>query len=264
MILILKNLIYWLILTVSAIVMFVFAVLFAPIPKGTNHVGRVWSRLLLWCLKNIIGLKYEVQGRENIPSQAAIICSKHQSGWETLALQEIFPLQVYVAKKELFKIPFFGWGLKIAKTIGIDRKAGAKATQQLIEQGRARKEEGFWITIFPEGTRVRAGERGKYKQGAARMAKMFEMDLVPVAHNSGEYWPKNSFLKYPGTIQVVIGKPISYQSGTEAELIAQCEEWIEARQDAISGQGPCFPKENLKVNQVNQVNIEKESSQHDE
>lgn len=238
--LILRNLIYWFILSISAIIMFILVVPAALIPQGPNKVGRAWSRLLLWTLKNIIGLKYEVQGREHIPEQPAIIAAKHQSGWETLALQEIFPLQIYVAKKELFKIPFFGWGLKIAKTIGIDRKAGVKATAQLLAEGMARKKEGFWIAIFPEGTRVPAGTRGKYHQGAARMAKMFEMDMVPVAHNSGEYWPRNSFLKYPGTIQVVICPPIAHQSGSAAELIAECEQRIEAEQSKISGQGPCY------------------------
>ncbi len=240
--LIIRNLIYWLILSVSAVFMFLFVLPAALVPKGPNKVGRAWVKILLWTLKNIVGLKYEVSGRENIPASPAIICAKHQSGWETLALQEIFPLQIYVAKKELFKIPFFGWGLKIAKTIGIDRKAGGKATAQLLAQGMARKREGFWITIFPEGTRVKSGQRGKYKQGAAKMAKLFEMDLVPVAHNSGEYWPRNSFLKYPGTIRLVIGPPVSHLSGSVAELTAACEEWIENTQPAISGKGPCFGK----------------------
>lgn len=238
--LLLKNLLHWLILSVSAVLMFICVLPAALFPQGPNKVGRAWARLLLWSLKNIIGLKYEVSGQEHIPSAPAIICAKHQSGWETLALQEIFPLQIYVAKRELFKIPFFGWGLKIAKTIGIDRKAGPKATQQLLRQGMARKQEGFWITIFPEGTRVAAGQRGKYKLGAARMAKLFEMDLVPVAHNSGEYWPRNSFMKYPGTVKVVIGPPVRYDSGSEAELMAACENWIENEQDKITGQGPCY------------------------
>lgn len=238
--LIIRNLIYWFILIISALIMFVLVLPAALVPRGANQIGRAWSRVLLWSLKHIVGLKYEVQGTENIPSYPAIICSKHQSGWETLALQEIFPLQVYVAKKELFKIPIFGWGLKIAKTIGIDRKAGAAATKYMMVQGAARKAEGFWITIFPEGTRIKAGERGKYKLGAARMAKALEMDLVPVAHNSGEYWPRNAFIKYPGTIQVIIGQPIPHTAGTEAELMAMCEDWIETQQMKITGQGPCF------------------------
>lgn len=243
--LIIRNLIYWLVLIISALIMFIFVLPASLFPQGANKVGRAWSRVLLWTLKHVVGLNYEVHGVENIPTQPAIICSKHQSGWETLALQEIFPLQVYVAKRELFKIPFFGWGLKIAKTIGIDRKAGATATKQLLEQGSARKKEGFWITIFPEGTRMKAGERGKYKLGGARMAKLLEMDMVPVALNSGEYWAKNAFLKHAGTIQVIIGKPISHTAGDEATLMAMCEEWIEQEQVKITGQGPCYqaPKE---------------------
>lgn len=236
--LLLRNLVYWLILSVSAIVMFAFVLPAMLVPQGANKIGLAWARLLLWSLKNIVGLNYRVEGRENIPTEPAIICSKHQSGWETLALQEIFPLQVYVAKKELFKIPFFGWGLKMAKTIGIDRKAGVKATAQLMEQGLARKKDGFWIAIFPEGTRIKPGERGRYKLGAAKMAKLFEMDMVPVAHNSGEFWPKNSFLKYPGTVTVRIGAPIRWQQGSETELMAECENWIESQQAEIGGQGP--------------------------
>ena len=244
--LLIKNLIYWIILVISAPIAFVFTVLSLPFPQGPNKVGRAWARLLLWSLKNIIGLNYKVSGLENIPNHPSIICSKHQSGWETLALQEIFPLQVFVAKKELFRLPFFGWGLKIAKTIGIDRSAGAKATQELLKQGMARKQEGFWINIFPEGTRIPPGERGKYKQGAARMAKLLEMDMVPVALNSGEYWPRNSFYKYPGIVEVVIGEPIAHDSGEGPELTSRCENWIETQQQRISGQGPCAKRLNTE------------------
>lgn len=235
--LIIRNLIYWIALCFLTILLFIVLVPATLIPQGANKVGRLWALSLMWLLKNVIGLHYRVTGVENIPQNPSIICSKHQSGWETVALQEIFPLQVYVAKRELFKIPFFGWGLKLAKTIGIDR-GSKEANAQLAKQGLARKQEGFWITIFPEGTRIPAGERGRYKLGAARMAKLFEMDLVPVALNSGEFWPRNSFMKYPGVIDVIIGKPISYQDGSEEELMAKCEEWIESQQMLINGKGP--------------------------
>ncbi|MFS6938597.1 lysophospholipid acyltransferase family protein [Neisseria animaloris] len=237
-----RNLIYWLILVLITPPMFTVIIPAALIPKGANHVGRAWALLLMWMLKHIIGLKYRVVGAENIPDRPSIICSKHQSGWETLAFQEIFPLHVFVAKKELFKLPFFGWGLKLAKTIGIDRSNRTQANRQLMEQGLARKKEGFWITIFPEGTRLPPGTRGKYKLGAARIAKMFEMDLVPVALNSGEFWPRNSFLKYPGEITIVIGKPVAHSSGTPEELMAQCENWIESQQEKIDGAGPFAAK----------------------
>ncbi|OSI06990.1 1-acyl-SN-glycerol-3-phosphate acyltransferase [Neisseria animaloris] len=237
-----RNLIYWLVLVLITPPMFTVIIPAALIPKGANHVGRAWALILVWMLKHIIGLKYRVVGAENIPDRPSIICSKHQSGWETLAFQEIFPLHVFVAKKELFKLPFFGWGLKLAKTIGIDRSNRTQANRQLMEQGLARKKEGFWITIFPEGTRLPPGTRGKYKLGAARMAKMFEMDLVPVALNSGEFWPRNSFLKYPGEITIIIGTPVAHSSGTPEELMAQCENWIECQQEKIDGAGPFAAK----------------------
>ena len=240
--LLIRNLIYWFILSSSLILLFPLILIAALVPKGAHAVARFWVRILNWSLKHVIGLRYTLIGAENIPASPAIICSKHQSGWETLALQEIFPPQVYVAKRELFKIPFFGWGLKLVKTIGIDRNNRREANEQLREQGLARKNEGYWITIFPEGTRMRPGERGRYKAGGARMAKMFEMDIVPVALNSGEFWPKNSFLKYPGNITVVIGRPIAHASGSEAELMAECENWIEAQQQTITGQGRFAPQ----------------------
>lgn len=240
--LLIKNLIYWLILTVSLIILFPLMLMAAPIPNGAHKIAQIWVAILNWSLKHVIGLKYRLIGAENIPQTPSIICSKHQSGWETLALQEIFPPQVYVAKRELFKIPFFGWGLKLVKTIGIDRNKRGEANKQLLSQGLARKNEGYWISIFPEGTRLPPGTHGQYKLGGARMAKLFEMDIVPVALNSGEFWPKNSFMKYPGEITVVIGQPIHHSAGTEVELMAACEHWIEARQAEITGQGPFAPQ----------------------
>lgn len=239
--LLIRNLIYWLILVVSLIVLFPVLVVGALFPNGVRRVAHWWVEILMWSLEHVIGLKYRISGAENIPNRPSIVCAKHQSGWETLATQVIFPPLVFVAKRELFKIPLFGWGLKWVKTIGIDR-ASMHAGDQLLKQGLARKSEGFWIVIFPEGTRVPPGTQGRYKTGAARMAKLFEMDMLPVALNSGEFWPRNSFMKYPGTIDVVIGPPIAHQSGNETELTAACEAWIEAQQQHINGRGPCYPR----------------------
>ena len=244
--LLIRNLTYWFILSTSLILLFPFMLLALPVQGGAHKMAQIWVRILNWSLKHIIGLKYRLIGAENIPDRPSIICAKHQSGWETLALQEIFPPQVYVAKRELFKIPFFGWGLKLVKTIGIDRSNSREANKQLMEQGMARKNEGYWITIFPEGTRLPPGEKGRYKLGGARMAKMFEMDIVPVSLNSGEFWPKNSFLKHPGTITVVINPVIPHSSGTEAELMAECEKRIETQQPLIEGKGP-FAAKNKKT-----------------
>jgi 1-acyl-sn-glycerol-3-phosphate acyltransferase len=127
--------------------------------------------------------------------------------------------------------------------ITIDRKNATRSTQQIVRQGRERKSHGFWITVFPEGTRIAPGERGKYKLGAARMSKMLDMPLVPVAHNAGEFWPRNAFLKHPGLITVVIGAAVSAEQYPSADQqMAQVEEWIEARQDEIGGVGPCAPQ----------------------
>ena len=240
--LIIRNLIYWFILSSSIILLFPFMLLALPFQGGAHKMAQVWVRILNWSLKHIIGLNYTLSGAENIPDRPAIICAKHQSGWETLALQEIFPPQVYVAKRELFKIPFFGWGLKLVKTIGIDRSNSREANKQLLEQGLARKNEGYWITISPKAHACRPVKKADYKLGGARMAKCLRWTSSPVALNSGEFWPRNSFLKYPGTVSVIIGKPIAYGSGNEAELMAQCEQWIESQQPLITGQGPFAPQ----------------------
>ena len=150
--LIIRNLIYWFILSSSIILLFPFMLLALPFQGGAHKMAQVWVRILNWSLKHIIGLNYTLSGAENIPNHPSIICAKHQSGWETLALQEIFPPQVYVAKRELFKIPFFGWGLKLVKTIGIDRSNSREANKQLLEQGLARKNEGYWIPFSPRHT----------------------------------------------------------------------------------------------------------------
>ncbi|EGY51690.1 lysophospholipid acyltransferase family protein [Neisseria shayeganii] len=238
-----RNLAYWLLVALITPPLFVVLVLAAPFPRGIHTMATRWALTLMWLLEHVVGLKYTVEGAENIPAGPAVICCKHQSGWETLATQKIFPAQVFVAKRELFLIPFFGWGLKLAGTIGIDRKNPAKASAQIIEQGSRRKAQGFWITIFPEGTRIAPGKKGRYKNGAARMAKLLEMDLVPVALNSGEYWPKNSFLKYPGEIRVIVCPPIAHDSGDIDALTRACEAAIESRMPAITGLGPCYRKE---------------------
>src|SRR5690242_1025168 len=134
--------------------------------------------------------------------------SKHSSTWETLALNFIFPPLAFVAKKELLSIPFFGWGFSLASPITIDRKAGKDAMAQMAEQGRERLAQGFWIVIYPEGTRIRAGTRARYKTGGCRLATLLDIPLLPVAHNAGWLWPKGVLGKRPGTITVSIGKPV--------------------------------------------------------
>lgn len=238
--LLIRNLIYWLVLVVLTPLFFLALFVAAPLPRRTRHrVGETWAHVLLWMLEHVIGLKYRVIGREHIPAEPSIICSKHQSGWETLALQKIFPSQIYVAKRELLWIPFFGWGLALMNPITINRTDRVNANRRMQQQGLERKRHGFWITVFPEGTRIKPGVAGHYKLGAARMARQLTMPLVPVAHNAGEFWPRNAFLKHPGEITVVIGPAIhpSDAHGPE-EMMHRAQDWIEARQAEIGGAGP--------------------------
>lgn len=189
---------------------------------------------MLFLLRNVCGIRYQIIGAENIPKTPSIVLSKHQSAWETLAFQKIFPPQVWVLKKELLRIPFFGWGLAMTSPIAIDRSAKKKALEQIVEQGKDRLKQGFWIVIFPEGTRIPPGQRGKYRIGGAWLATHTNTLVVPVAHNAGELWGRNSFIKYPGTITVSIGEPIDPTGMEPGELNAQVEAWIEFEMLRIS------------------------------
>lgn len=203
-------------------------------PHNRYRVTSTWTRTMLFLLRVICGVKYRVLGEENIPKTPSIILSKHQSAWETMAFQKIFPPQVWVLKKELLNIPFFGWGLSMTSPIAIDRSSGKAALDQVVEQGRDRLKQGFWVVIFPEGTRIAPGKKGKYKIGGAWLATHTDVPIVPVAHNAGEFWGRNAFVKHPGTITVSVGKPID-QTGLEAsEVNAKVEEWIEQETARIS------------------------------
>ena len=192
------------------------------------RIAASWCRVNLWGARWICGIRYRMIGAENIPSTPHVVLSKHSSTWETLALTMFFPPLAYVAKKELLSIPFFGWGFALASPITIDRSAGTDAMQQIAVQGRERFRQGFWIVFYPEGTRIRAGQRGKYKTGGARLAVELGVPVLPVAHNAGYLWPKGLFGKRPGTLTVSIGKPISSAGKDAQTLMAEVEDWIEA------------------------------------
>lgn len=203
-------------------------------PHNRYRVTSSWTFIMLFLLRNVCGIRYQIIGAENIPKTPSIVLSKHQSAWETLAFQKIFPPQVWVLKKELLRIPFFGWGLAMTSPIAIDRSAKKKALEQIVEQGKDRLKQGFWIVIFPEGTRIPPGQRGKYRIGGAWLATHTNTLVVPVAHNAGELWGRNSFIKYPGTITVSIGEPIDPTGMEPGELNAQVEAWIEFEMLRIS------------------------------
>jgi 1-acyl-sn-glycerol-3-phosphate acyltransferase len=162
------------------------------------------------------------------------VLAKHQSAWETIAFEVFLPPQVWVLRRSLLRVPFFGWGLAMMSPIAIDRGAGMQALKQMLEQGRERLSQGFWIIIFPEGTRIAPGQRAKYQIGGAWLAVHTGAPVLPIAHNAGELWRKNALLKFPGTISVSIGKPIDPCGLTPEELNRRVEDWVETETARLS------------------------------
>ncbi|HTP96182.1 MAG TPA: lysophospholipid acyltransferase family protein [Burkholderiales bacterium] len=205
-----------------------------PLPPLTRYrIISGWSRTMIWLARAICGIRYRVLGAEHIPATPCILLAKHQSAWETLAFQAIFPPQVWVLKRELLRVPFFGWGLAMMSPIAIDRDAGPRALKQMLKQGCERLAAGFWIAIFPEGTRIAPGSRGEYRIGGAWLATRTGAPVLPVAHNAGECWGRNAFLKYPGLITVSIGAPIASANRRPEALNAEVEAWIEGEMQRI-------------------------------
>jgi 1-acyl-sn-glycerol-3-phosphate acyltransferase len=194
-----------------------------------------WCAINLWGARWICGIRSRVIGTQNIPSTPLIVACKHSSTWETLYLTRLLPPLAYVAKKELLALPFFGWAFRLASPITIDRDAGQDAMVQISAQGRERFAQGFWIILYPEGTRIPVGKRIRYKTGAARLAIEMRVPILPVAHNAGWLWPKGVMGKRPGTVTLSVGKPIAPGSMTAAELMLAVETWIEGE---IERMGP--------------------------
>lgn len=195
-----------------------------------------WSRVNLWGLAKICGLNYRIKGAEHIPPDACIVFAKHQSAWETIALISLIPgRKSWVLKRELLFVPVFGWVMWYYKPIAINRKAGRKAIEQIIEQGSERLESGSKVIIFPEGTRVAPGATKRYGIGGALLAEHTDMPVLPLAHNAGVFWRRRDLRKYPGTIDVVIGPMIETKGLSANEINAKTEAWIEATMQELPG-----------------------------
>ncbi|MFA5824465.1 MAG: lysophospholipid acyltransferase family protein [Gallionellaceae bacterium] len=205
---------------------------FTPLTRYRIISGLAYS--MMWLLRVVCDIRIEVRGAENIPQEPCIVLSKHQSAWETFALQTVFPPQVWVLKRELLFLPFFGWGLALTSPIAINRSKGKEAMKQLLEQGKQRLAAGFCVVVFPEGTRMPYGKRGKYKIGGAMLGESSGALVVPVAHNAGKFWGRQSFLKYPGTVIMSIGKPIDPKGLKADEINRQVEDWIETEMGKLN------------------------------
>lgn len=224
-----RSLILFLLQLVITPVFALIAILSFPLHPLTRYriISR-WALTSLWLLRVLCGIRMEVRGTENIPDKPSILLCKHQSAWETIALQKVFPPQVWVLKRELLWLPFFGWGLAMTSPIAIKRSDGKGAMKQLLKQGKERLEMGFCVVIFPEGTRIPYGQKGKYKVGGALLSHATGVPVVPIAHNAGKLWGRNSFMKHPGVITMSIGAPIDPAGFKAEEINRRVEEWIEA------------------------------------
>lgn len=219
-------------------------------PHRLYAMARSWSLTQLWMLEKLCGLSYSVEGLENVPEGAHVSMWKHSSAWETIAQASIFPPQSWVLKRELMWIPMVGWAVRCLKPIAINRKGGASAVNQVVEQGTQRLKEGLWILIFPEGTRVAPGEVRRYGISGALLASRVGCKIVPVAHNAGEFWPRRGWVKRPGRITVRIGPPIDAAGREPRELNDEVRAWIDAQIASLGSRPSPKVDENLIVGEL--------------
>lgn len=198
-------------------------------------LARLYGRIMLEWARIACGIRYEVQGWEHVPDFPVILMAKHQSAWETIFMDARFPPQCWIVKHELLWLPFVGWGLMALRCIAIDRSSGKSAREQIVEQGARRLAQGIWVSIFPEGTRVAPGQRGRYGLGGALLAARTGVPILPLAHNAGEVWPRYAFRKRPGVVTVVIGPLIRTEGRDAVAINGEVEAWIEGQMQRITG-----------------------------
>jgi len=200
--------------------------------RGRFFMAGVLTYPVFFALRVLCGLSYSVEGRENLPPGNHVLFIKHSSTWETYAIMILFPPLVWVMKREIYWIPFVGWGCMLARCIAIDRKAGPAAVNQVLAQGKDRMERfGAWVAVFPEGTRMAPGETRRYGSSGTLLAAQEGRMIVPVAHNAGYFWPRRGLLKKRGNIRVIIGPPIEAAGRDPREVNDEVQQWIEKHVD---------------------------------
>lgn len=213
-------------------------VLFLMLPFGFRWrvaIASSWARTNLWMLERICGLSYQVEWQGQLPDEPCVIYMKHESTWETLAQMALFRVpQAWVLKREILRIPVFGWGMYFMRPIAINRQGGRRAVQQLVEQGKQKLSEGMYVMVFPEGHRMAPGKTRRYGVGGALLALEAGVPILPVAHNAGDFWGRVQFGKRPGTIQVVVGEPVDSKDRGPGEINAELQLWIESQLRRIS------------------------------
>jgi 1-acyl-sn-glycerol-3-phosphate acyltransferase len=231
-----RSLLFALIIGIATVIWATACFAFVLLPYRQRYwmITR-WNQFIILAARYVCGIRWQVKGLENLPDAPVILLSKHQSAWETIFYCWLMPRPlIFVFKKSLLYIPFFGWGLGMLRMIAIDRSKGRDAMSQVIATGRKRLDDGQWVIMFPEGTRTAVGQQGKYKAGGAILAIGTHVPVVPIAMNSGDCWPRNAFIKKPGLITVSIGPAISSEGMNSAELMAKAENWIESEMRMLS------------------------------
>ncbi len=205
------------------------------------RMSQVWLKVNLLCLRYTCGVTWVVKGSENIPDHACLVMAKHQSTWETYFIPSALKTKsVYVAKRSLRVIPIFGWSLMALHFILIDRKSGRSAISQMVQQSKERFAAGISVIVFPEGTRMPVGAQPAYRIGGASVATQTGVDVLPVALNAGEFWPRLGYIKWPGEITVIFGPLIKTEGKSAEEVMQETQQWIESQMPAIT-QADRFP-----------------------
>ena len=230
-----RSLLFLLVLIVVTPPYTLGVILCRPLPHHMRRRSVVpWVNFVNWMVKHLLGIPYRLVGAGNLPDRPVIVLAKHQSAWETLMLQEVFKDTVFVWRKEIKYLPFFGWALASIPMIETDRNASRSSLKRLVEQGRDRLANGYTVIIFPEGTRSRPGSKNRYKIGGAHLAVETGTPVVPVALNSGEFWGRNALFKKCGIVTVSVGPAINPAGLTANEITDRAEAWIEAEMARIS------------------------------
>lgn len=242
MLLKLRSYLFLFLMIISMMIYWPFPVLgrFVLPEKGAYYVATFWGRYVTVLLKYVLGITYKIHGAENIPDKPCVVLSKHQSALDIFVLLTIFDPQTWVFKKELLNIPCFGWALAATKPIAIDRKAGRQALKIMVDRGKDKLKKGFWVLLYPEGTRVLPGKKGTYKSGGVLLAQKAGVNIVPVALNTGLFWQKGKGIVNNGAVDIVIGKPIATDKKDIKALTADVEAWIEENAAAITLQHPYY------------------------
>lgn len=233
--LIIRSLLYWVWLLFTTLLFAIPALLGTLVSFEVAYkICDGWIAANIWGLRLLCGVKWEVRGQEHIPDHPCLVVSKHQSTWETFFLAYHLKHVLFVAKRSLSHIPIFGWMLRLLGFVLIDRSAGHSAIQQMTEQSKDRIDAKRWVVIFPEGTRMPVGSEPNYRIGAMKVSADAQIPMLPVAVNSGEFWPRMGFIKWPGTVTVIFGPLIQPENKAPDELREEVQTWIETQMAEIT------------------------------